>query len=69
MTTVGLLALALSIILNRLVTWPLRLPSDDPLIVVIGFAYVAAHWAIWLMGAALVCVGIFRIFAIDISRS
>jgi hypothetical protein len=63
LTVVGLMALALSLILNRLVPGPY--PWDDPLIV---YAYVALHYAIWLTGSALVCVGVFRIVAIDLTR-
>jgi hypothetical protein len=57
------MALALALILNRLVPGPY--PWDDPLIV---YAYVALHYAIWLTGSALVCVGVFRIVAIDLTR-
>ena len=65
MTVVGLMALALALILNRLVHGPF--PRDDPQII-LACGYAALHWAIWLTGSALVCVGVFRIVAIDVTR-
>ena len=65
MTVVGLMALALALILNRLVFGPF--PRDD-LHIILDYGYTGLHWVIWLTGWALVCVGIFRIVAIDITR-
>jgi hypothetical protein len=65
MTVVGLMALALALILNRLVHGPF--PRDDPQII-LACGYAALRWAIWLTGSALVCVGVFRIVAIDVTR-
>ena len=65
MTVVGLMALALTLILNRLVLGPF--PRDD-LHIILDYGYTGLHWAMWLIGAALVCVGVFRIVAIDVTR-
>jgi hypothetical protein len=65
MTAVGLMALALALILNRLVHGPF--PRDDPQII-LDYGYTGLHWVIWLTGSALVCVGVFRIVAIDVTR-
>jgi hypothetical protein len=65
MAAVGLVALAFALILNRLVPGPFF--RDDPQIILVC-GYAALHWAIWLTGSALVCVGVFHIVAIDITR-
>ena len=63
-TLVGLMALSLALLLNRFVPGPI--PWDDPRVILV-YAYGALLWATWLTGSALVCVGVFRIVAIDLS--
>jgi cation transporter-like permease len=63
-TCAGILLLGAALLLNRLVPI-IRYDPDDLVIPTVLWGYVAVHWLMLLVGGALVLVGTWRIFMID----
>jgi hypothetical protein len=63
MICAGIFLLGIGLALNRIIPGPITIASNDIELKIVVMGYNILHWAMYVIGGALICVGAARVFS------